>query len=321
MRTALLTTTICTVLVAAVCARGVPESTAEGTEAVPGRGAAPAAPPALLLAPATVSSVPLLELAARYPRDYSVEFFSDHPQALARLIQGEADLLATGFSVGYSRFQSAGDLLHVATPVWGASAIMTHRAMGSLSELAGGTIYAPFEGSPIDVFLRAILAHDGLTDAVEVLYAPFPQAAALVQQGRADAAVLAEPIASRLELAGGAHRLENLHAGWARVTGGEQRSPQVTVFASRARSPRRADAEAQLNARLATIVAEVTANPGTFAARYAAAMDAPVPVVERALRNTLFDAPDAENVERLIAAYSTSMGAAVPPARFYRRGE
>lgn len=277
--------------------------------------------PLLLLAPNTVSSVPLLALVDRYPGDYRLEFFTDHPQALARLLQGEADLLATGFAVGFTRHRAAGDLLHLATPVWGVSAVMTSTPVTSLADLAGEEIYAPFEGSPIEVFLQAILAEEGLTGRVRIAYAPFPQAAALVAQGNAAAAVLVEPIASRLELAGTAHRLENLHDGWARVTGGEARSPQVSLFTRRTTASRRPDAEQVLASRLAAIVREINGSPDAFGRQYAGALGVPVPVAQRAVANTLFDLPSAVETQELIAGYARVMGLSPPDQRMYRRGE
>ncbi len=296
-------------------------STAAFARAVPEQSVGTSAEPMLILAPSTVSSAPLLRLAERYPDEYRLEFFTDHPQALARLIQGEADLLATGFSVGYARFQAAGDLVHVATPVWGVSALMTHRPVQRLEELAGGVIYAPFEGSPIDIFLRAILDHHGLTGRIRIEYAPFPQAAALVGQGNADAAVLVEPIASRLEVAGTAHRLMNLHDGWAEVSGGEPRSPQVSIFARRRGSAGSAGALELFGRRLGDAVTEVVRDPQAAAVAAAPALEVPVPVVQRALVNTLFDLPSAAETAALIREYARVMGLSEPDARLYRLEE
>ena len=289
--------------------------------AMPEQPRVAAAEPLLILAPSTVSSAPLLTLSGQFPDDYRVEFFTDHPQALARLIQGEADLLATGFSVGDARFRAAGDLVHVVTPVWGVSAIMTHRPVQRIDELVGGVIYAPFEGSPIDIFLRAILDHHDLTDQIRIEYAPFPQAAALVGQGNADAAVLVEPIASRLEIAGTAHRLMNLHDGWSEVSGGEARSPQVSIFARRSGVSRRGPALALFEQRLRDAVAEINRDPQSAAVLVAPALEVPLPIAQRAMMNTLFDLPPAAETAALIADYTRVMGLSEPDVRLYRLEE
>ncbi len=292
--------------VAFTVARGVPEGEAGSF-----------VEPLQIVAPATVSTVPLMELVRQFPESYSLEFFTDHPQALARLIQGEVDLLATGFSVGFSRYQAAGDVVHLFTPVWGVSAIMTGEQVHSLRDISPPIITAPFEGSPIDIFVRTIIEAEGLTGEIDVDYVPFPQAAALLGQGSVGAAVLVEPIASRLESAGNAYRLANLHDRWAEITGGEPRSPQVSLFAMRPRAAARAEAHSQMEARLSKIIAELIADPAPFAAAHSAALDVPTAILERALENTLFSMPDHTTVVELIAAYSLSMGLAEPESQLF----
>ena len=147
-----------------------------------------------LLYPRAVASIPILALIEDHADDYTGEFFTDHPQALAQLVSGQTDVLATGFTVGYNRYRSAGDVVHLVTPVWGVSALMTAQPIDTIADLAGGVVYAPFEGSPIDVYLNAVFAEAGVGDAVQIAYAPFPQAAGLLVQGQADAAMLVEPI-------------------------------------------------------------------------------------------------------------------------------
>lgn len=267
--------------------------------------------------PQSVSSIPLLALVDEHPQLYSGEFFNDHSQALARLITGEIDVLATGFTIGYSRHRSAGDIVHLMTPVWGVSALMTAEPVESLRDLVGGTIYAPFEGSPIDIYLRAVIAEADLAGEIRIAYAPFPQAAALVAEGKAEAAVLVEPIASRLEIQGMAHRLENLHDGWARIASGERRSPQVSVFTMADSATVWSDQLDELVERLAEITADVAARPAVYAARYAEALGFPTPIVERALMNTLFDTPDPTETRHLIDLYSVVVGSAPPSDSFF----
>lgn len=275
----------------------------------------------VILYPQTVSSIPILALIDQYPHEYAGVAISDHTQALAELISGGADLLASGFAVGFSRYQSAGDLVLVAVPVWGASALMTAEKIGSLADLSGGTIYAPFEGSPIDLHLKAILALDGLTNQVEIAYAPFPQAAALLTEGRAEAAFLVEPIASRLELAGNASRLENVQDGWARLSGGEPRSPQVALFATTSRVEQLGARVELLTNRLAAQVEAVTAAPAEFAQRYAEALGFPVHIVRRAIENTLFDLPSPELTRELVDSYARIMDLPSAGADFFTRTE
>ncbi|MFW5716586.1 MAG: ABC transporter substrate-binding protein [Spirochaetota bacterium] len=275
------------------------------------------AEPISVLYPQSVSSIPVLALLDAFADEYVGEVYTDHPQALAQLLSNQVGILVTGYAVGYNRFQAAGDLVHLSTPVWGASAVMTSKPVDSLEGLAGGTIYAPFEGSPIDIYLRAVLDAEGLSNRVSIAYAPFPQAAALLTEGRTEAAVLVEPIASQLEIAGTAYRLENLHEGWARIADGEQRSPQVSVFARRESFEDSQETFVSFSRSLEEMVERVAADPARYAARYADVLGFPVPVVERALANTLFDTPDPAEVPMLIEEYSAIIGARPPSDDFY----
>ncbi len=247
--------------------------------------------PVMLLYPRSVSSIPLLALKDAYPGEYEGEFFSDHPQSLARLINGEVDVLATGFVVGYKRHQSAGDIVHLLTAVWGVSALMTAEPMETIDDLAGSTVYAPFEGSPIDLYLKAVLQEAGLREDVEIEYAPFPQAAALLAQGKADAAVLVEPIASKVEMAGQAYRLENL----------EERSTAFSLMAE----------------RLRRIVDDINGRPGYYAERYDGDLRFPRPVLQKALENALFDAASRDETVVIIEQYTEALGMANPDPGFY----
>lgn len=267
--------------------------------------------------PRSVSSVPMLVMLDRYPQDYDGAFFTDHAQALAQLINGQTDVLATGFSVGYSRYRSSGDLVHLATPVWGVSALMTREAVDAVGDLSGGTVYAPFEGSPIDFYLKAVLEEAGVADSVRIAYAPFPQAAALLAQGKADGAVLVEPLASKLEAGGQAYRLENLHEGWARINSGEPRSPQVSLFATDAGWREAVGDMSLLIQRYTESLAAVESNPAEYAEKYADDLGFPAPIVERALANTLFDLPNHEETGRIIRQYTQLMGLGVPGDAFY----
>lgn len=277
--------------------------------------------PVTIRYPQSVSSIPVLALVEDYPEEYSGEFFADHPQALAQLITGETDLLVTGFSVGYSRSQAAGDLVHIATPVWGASAIMVRPDISDIGELAGGTIYAPFEGSPIDLTLRAILQRAGLGDEVEIAYAPFPQAVAILVQGNAEAAVLVEPLASKLEIDGSAHRLMNLTDGWAEVTGGEPRSPQVSVFARRDWARNQPVEVARFTERLADYVEALRDDPAAWALRYAPVLGFPAAVVERAIRNTWFETPGTKTTRQIITVYTRELSLTPPDQAFFTLSE
>lgn len=267
--------------------------------------------------PKTVSSIPLIAVVDAYPDDYVGEFYADHPLALARLLAGELDVIATGFSFGLARYMSDGDLVHVQTPVWGVSALMTGTEIDALSDLAGETIYAPLEGSPIDIYLREILEEAGLTEEISIAYAPFPQSSALVAQGEVAAAVLVEPIASTLELSGRAFRFENIQDGWARIAGGEPRSPQVSLFALTDAVETMGDLIRQFERRVDAQTILVAEDPAAAAAAYASALEFPEQVVANALTNALFDAADAPTTQRIVENYARIIGVPEPGEEFF----
>jgi NitT/TauT family transport system substrate-binding protein len=283
-------------------ATGVPESPNE---------------PLRIIYPQTLSSIPFLMAIEENSDKYTGEFYSDHPQALAQLLAGEADVLATGFSFGLARYEAAGDLVHIGTTIWGISALMTSQEIDAWSDLAGGRIYAPFEGSPIDLFIRSMLELEGLEDEIEIRYAPFPQSAALVAQGDAEAAILVEPIASRLELAGQAFRFENISEGWARIANGEQRSPQISLFTTSTIAETRLAELQDLRSDVQAAAISLTANPGSYAREYTELLGFPAPVMEHAISNALLDAPDPATERAIIELYARLVGESLPGDDFY----
>lgn len=268
--------------------------------------------------PRTISSIPFLELVELYPEEYSGQAFTDHPQALGQLLNGEVDLLASGFTVGYNRYQAAGDIRYLFGHVWGISSIMTSREITNLRELSGETIYVPFEGSPIEVQISALLEELGLKDEIELAYAPFPQAAGLLVQGKAEAAVLVEPIASKLEASGNAYRFQTIQQSYAILSGGELRSPQVSVFALEKTGAELAGELDELRNRLEDISSRLLEDPASYAEKYAAFFELPPGVIERGLQQALFDFPEEAEEIDLIQLYARIMKIEDPGAEFHQ---
>jgi NitT/TauT family transport system substrate-binding protein len=267
--------------------------------------------------PQSVSSVPMMELIERYPDDYVGTAYSDHPQALGQLINGEIDVLVSGFSVGLTRYVAAGDVGLLESYVWGASSIMTAEPMESLSNLTGETLYIPFEGSPIDIQVKAQLEALGLTGSVEIAYAPFPQAAAQLAQGRAGAAVLVEPLASKLEADGTAYRLMTIQDSYAVISGGEPRSPQVAVFVLGPFFGENRRELRRLVNRMEEIGEEMENDQAGFAGIYHERFSQRESVIMSALDNTLFDFLPPDRDRELIEEYASLMGLPVPSDDFF----
>ena len=109
-----------------------------------------------ILVPRSNSALPFLLLAVEDPLpgiDIQANVFINHPQALAMLIRGEADLLFTGTSQGWEYYLSGGPLVMLNTGTWGISYLIgsaTCPQIEDLTDLVGKQIALPFPGSPLD---------------------------------------------------------------------------------------------------------------------------------------------------------------------------
>lgn len=265
-----------------------------------------------VLVPVSTSAVPLLALAEEDPlagTDIRAELFVNHPQALAALLRGDAELLLTGTSQGWENYLSGGPLVMVGTGVWGVSFLIgppQGKPLAEWGELRGRRLALPFPGAPLDFQTRYLLVRAGLDPDrdLRLVYAPPPQAAALVAQGQVDAAALPEPLASRLVETQGLSRLLDYAEAWARVSDGDPRSPQVSLFCTQRFA---ANHPALLSALLEAwrrASETVSADPAPAAARFAGVLATEASVLHRGLANTLFYVPGpTENRERVVRYY------------------
>jgi ABC-type nitrate/sulfonate/bicarbonate transport system substrate-binding protein len=257
-----------------------------------------------ILYPRSVSSIAFFELVEKYPEDYRGEVFTDHAQSLARLISGEANVLVTGFTLGQNRFVSTGDVVHLSTYVWGVSSIIVRNRIESFEDIQ--TIMVPFEGSPIDLQIKAYIELLGLEDDIKILYAPFPQAAAQLMQDKIDAAVLVEPIASNIEATPAAKRLLTIQEVYEEISG-IQESPQVSLFSSTEGSKKYQREFDTLISRLGDILDEITDNPSLYAEKYAGFFELDAAILEKAITSSYFALPSDEDIRRFIEKYTYTL--------------
>lgn len=258
-----------------------------------------------ILVPRTVSALPVLSLADTYlgGRKVMVEVFDDHALAMAALVTGKTDILMTGFSTGLNRWSSSSDVVHAATPVWGVSSLVAlDPSLKSLGDLEGKTILVPFAGSPLEIQLKVLLDHTGMTGKVKIDYAPIPQQVPLLLQKKVDAISVPEPLVTRLKTQNGAFQVFTFAQAWSQVTGGEPRSPQVSLFVRKKEGVGRAVLE-DLNKALASSLAALKIHPEAAAAKYGAILQVPAPLILGGLSNTLFDLPSGEVQKSLIEGY------------------
>jgi ABC-type nitrate/sulfonate/bicarbonate transport system substrate-binding protein len=263
---------------------------------------------ARVLVPQTTAALPFLAMA----RDNAlpglkVDFFNNHAQALALLLRGEADMLLSGTSQGWENRLDGSPIVMIDTGVWGVSSLVgKDSGIKGFADLKGKRIALPFPGSPLDFQTRALLAFDKI-DAdkdLTISYGAFPQSVQRLLAGQLDAAALPEPLATTVVMNNGLVRLAEYAAAWARLTGGDRRSPQVSLFATETWARDNAGLVAQLLAAWDAASRAVTADPAAAAGRFAESLSVEPSILEEAARRTLFVVPPmAENRDRVLAYY------------------
>jgi NitT/TauT family transport system substrate-binding protein len=191
-----------------------------------------------ILVPPSTSSIPFFILAKNDPIpgiDIRADIFINHAQALAMLIRRETDLLFTGTSQGWQNRLDGGPVVMINTGVWAVSYFIGRdQNIKSFSDLKGKSIALPFPGSPLDFQTRFILSKEGIDPEkdLQISYSSFPHTVSRLLLGQIDAAPLPEPLATNLVLNKGLTRLIDYKEAWARVSGGEKGSPQVSLFST-----------------------------------------------------------------------------------------
>jgi NitT/TauT family transport system substrate-binding protein len=276
-----------------------------------------------VLVPPSTAALPFLRLAEEsLPAGVTLtcETFLSHPQALALVLRGEADLLLTGTSQGWENYLAGGPLVLINTGIWAVSSLIGAAGappLSSLGELAGKRLALPFPGSPLDFQTRYILAHQGLDPDrdLRIVYLAFGQSVPLLLSGKIDAAALPEPLATDLVLNRGLSRLLEYGRAWAEAFGGDPRSPQVSLFATRAFLSRNEGAVRRLVEAWAQASGEVARDPRGAARAHAAALGLAPEVVASAAAQTLFWVPPAEENFRRVTEYYEAVKVYLPGER------
>ncbi len=264
-----------------------------------------------ILVPQSTSAVPFLLMAKDQPLPgavIKVQTFASHPQALALLLRGEADMLLTGTSQGWENRLDGSPIVMVDTGIWGVSSLVGKDAgIKSIADLRGKRIALPFAGSPLDFQIRALLAAEKL-DAdhdVSLSYGAFTQSIPRLMAGQLDAVALPEPQATSMVKERGLLRLISIPAAWAKISGGDPRSPQVSLFVTEAFAKARSSLIAQAVEAWRMAAVKAKEDPAGGSAVSAAALSTDAVLLEEAIKNTLYDVPSfAENKTRVLAYYT-----------------
>jgi ABC-type nitrate/sulfonate/bicarbonate transport system substrate-binding protein len=279
--------------------------------------------PVRILVPQSTAGLPLMRLAARDSLPgYALrcEVYLNHPQALALLLRGDADLLLSGTSQGWENYLGGGPLVLVNTGIWGTSSLVGAPGASPvrrLADLAGRRVALPFPGSPLDFQTRCMLVLSGLDPdrSLRLTYLAFGQSMVLLLQGQLDAVPFPEPQATLLVETRRLPRLLDYSRAWAEVSGGDPRSPQVSLFATRAWSCKNSSLLRALVSGWRRSSEEVTADPTGAAGLLAEALDLPAEVAEKSIGHTLFWVPEAEKNRRRVMEYYETVKSYLPGER------
>ena len=238
-----------------------------------------------------------------------VDFFANHAQALAVLLRGETNLLLSGTSQGWENRLDGSPIQMIDTGVWGVSSLIgKDPSIKSFADLRGKRIAMPFPGSPLDFQSRALLAFEKIDPDkdVTISYGPFAQSVQRLLAGQLDAAALPEPMATTMVRKNGLLRLVEYSQAWARFTGGDNQSPQVSLFTTEAWARLNGSLISSIVAAWDTASRKVMADPARAAAQFSTALATEPAILEEATRNTLLAVPSqAENRTRVLAYYQT----------------
>jgi NitT/TauT family transport system substrate-binding protein len=258
----------------------------------------------------TTAALPLLLMARDRLApgvELKVDFFANHAQALAVLLRGETDLLLSGTSQGWENRLDGSPIVMLDTGVWGVSSLVGRDpSIKGFADLRGKRVALPFPGSPLDFQSRALLSFDKLDPDKDltISFGPFAQSVQRLLSGQLDAAALPEPLATLVVKKNGLLRLVQYSQAWARFTGGDPQSPQVSLFATEGWARDHAPVIASVISAWNTASRTVSASPEAAASAFAVALAVDPAILEEAARNTLLAVPSpAENKARVLAYY------------------
>jgi ABC-type nitrate/sulfonate/bicarbonate transport system substrate-binding protein len=123
--------------------------------------------------------------------------------------------------------------------------------------------------------------------------------------GQIDVAPLPEPLATNMVKNKGLARLISYKEAWARVSGGDPLSPQVSLFSTRTFSHQHQELLKTFIDHWRTATQQVQETPEEIAQQFSESLSMPASVIEPAIRNTLFLVPSIlENQERVVSYYN-----------------
>jgi len=274
-----------------------------------------------ILVPASTASTPFFFMTKQeYSQDFNIviEVFINHPQAMARLLREDVDLLFTGTSTGWENYLDGGPLVMINTGVWGVSYLIgKDPSIKTFNDLKGKHIALPFPGSPLDFQTRYILKKERLdcNKDLTISYSPFSQTIPKLIMDQIDAAPLPEPLATNIIVNQGFLRLVDYKKAWARVTAGKEHSPQVSLFSTK----KYCFTNQKTIVRLVNLWKELTEktikDPASASIISEPYLNFPCGIIETAIKNTLYYIPDFQTNMKLVVEYYEMVKEYIPGNR------
>jgi hypothetical protein len=275
-----------------------------------------------ILAPLSLSSLPVMMIdnLTMGGKKIDVEFFTDHSLSMAQFLQSEADILMTGFSLGLKTASEHPGIRHMATPVWGVSSLISlDPGLADLKAFSGKSVSVPFAGSPLELQLIHIMETIKVKKEIHLEYSPIQQSIPLLLQGKIDGICVPEPLASRLVLENNGQRVFRFQDEWAQVTGGEKRSPQVTIFMKAEFGENQSRFLSHVHRALVKNIEIIREDPAELAATYSTLFSVSPAVMEEGIKHTLFQIPGHEETRSIIADYVKRIFPGTPlPDQFFQ---
>jgi len=271
-----------------------------------------------ILVPPSTAALPFLLMAQEHAlpgTDLQVDLFANHPQAIALLLRGDAQLLYSGTSQGWENRLDGSSLVMIDTGVWGISSLVGRDpSLKGFADLRGRRLALPFPGSPLDFQSRALLSRESIDPDKDltISYGPFAQSVQRLLMGQLDAAALPEPLATLVVKKNGLLRLAEYAPAWGRFSGGDPRSPQVSLFATETFARDHARLLSTLVGAWDAASRKVAADPAAAARQFSDLLAAEPAILEEATRHTLLEVPPAAENRTRVLAYYTAVARFLP---------
>lgn len=294
---------------------------------------APAAPPSILLAHLATQE----RLTGRVA-EVSFQAFASLDQLRADMVKGAVQVAAVPTYVAANLYNKGLPVRLLNVTVWGHLSVLTADPdIQSWEDLKGKTVYIPFKNDSPDLIFRTVAKLAGVPEEEMGLQyvSAAPEALQMLMAGKADAAVLPEPVATAAILQGKQNNIPvrelfELRQEWGRVTGREPFIPQIGTIAVADLVDQHPEVIAAVQEGLKESVQWIQENPAD-----AAALGEPhlsglkAPVIQNSLDRTPFRFQTATEAREAVEFYFTKLaelnpeiiGGRLPDDGFYYTGE